>query len=90
MSGGHFNYMQYNINYISDEIQHLIDNNNIKDEWDYCRNYSPETLEKFKEAVRFCEIASVYVQRIDWLVSGDDGEETFHKRLKEDLEELET
>ena len=32
--------------------------------------------------------AFVYVNRIDWLLSGDDGEETFHKRLKEDLEKL--
>lgn len=26
------------------------------------------------------------MQRIDWLIAGDDGEETFHRRLKEDLE----
>ena len=25
---------------------------------------------------------------IDWLLSGDDGEESFHERLKADLEEL--
>lgn len=30
----------------------------------------------------------VYVQRIDWLASGDDGEDSFHKRLEADLEKL--
>ena len=25
---------------------------------------------------------------VDWLVSGDDGEESFLKRLKEDLDQL--
>jgi hypothetical protein len=28
------------------------------------------------------------MQRIDWLLSGDDGEESFIERLKEDLEKL--
>lgn len=34
--------------------------------------------------------AEVYAQRIDWLLSGDDGEESFHERLKEDLDKLKT
>ena len=38
-------------------------------------------VEKLKEAY-------VYAQRIDWLLSGDDGEETFIERLKEDLDKL--
>ena len=32
--------------------------------------------------------AYLYVQRIDWLVSGDDSEDGFHERLKEDLSEV--
>lgn len=34
-----------------------------------------------------CEIC-IYTQRIDWLLSGDDGEESFHSRLKEELDKL--
>jgi hypothetical protein len=30
-------------------------------------------------------LAKIYAQRVDWFLSGDDGEETFHERLKEDL-----
>jgi hypothetical protein len=26
-------------------------------------------------------------QRVDWLISGDDGEESFHQRWKEELGE---
>ena len=47
-----------------------------------------EILEKFKEAVEVLKKASVYAQRVDWYISGDDGEESFLKRLKEDLDEL--
>ena len=48
--------------------------------------YSEETLEEFKKGLDILRKASIYAQRIDWLLSGDDGEESFHKRLKEDLE----
>lgn len=50
--------------------------------------YSKETIKEFKKAVKYLKKAQIYAQRIDWLLSGDDGEETFHKRLKEDLEKL--
>jgi len=30
--------------------------------------------------------AAIYAQRIDWLLSGDDGEESFLERLKEELD----
>jgi len=47
--------------------------------------YSDEVIEEFKEAVKYLSIAYVYAQRVDWLVSGDDGEESFMERLKKDL-----
>jgi len=46
-----------------------------------------ETYKQFKDAIRFLEIANIYIHRIDWLVSGDDNEAEFHKRLAEDLKE---
>lgn len=54
----------------------------------YHHKYSDEVLEEFKNAVKYLRIAYIYAQRIDWLVSGDDGEETFLERLKEELESL--
>ena len=54
----------------------------------YYHTYSEETIAEFKDAVIFLKRAEIYAQRIDWLLSGDDGEETFHERLKEDLSKL--
>jgi len=90
MSGGHFNYDQYKIGMIADDIQLLIDNNGIKDEWDYANNFSEETIAEFKKAIVLLRTAQVYAQRIDWLVSGDDGETCFHERLKCDLSAIES
>lgn len=50
--------------------------------------YTEETLSEFRKAVEVLKKAEVYAQRIDWLLSGDDGENSFHKRLKEDLNKL--
>lgn len=50
--------------------------------------YSKETIAEFKKGLDILRKASVYAQRIDWLLSCDDGEESFHERLKEDLDEL--
>lgn len=55
------------------------------DYYKYDYNFSDKTIEEFKKGVELLKKAQVYAQRIDWLLSGDDGEETFHERLKEDL-----
>jgi len=50
--------------------------------------YPDEVIEEFKKGLEILRQAEVYAQRIDWLVSGDDGEESFLERLKEDLNNL--
>lgn len=89
MSGGHFEYDQHRIEYIVHEIERLIDTNDDDgvDEHGFPRgsHYSPEIITKFQEAVQALRRAYVYAQRIDWLVSGDDGPEAFLERLEREL-----
>ena len=87
MSGGHFDYKQFYIRDIIGEVEYLIKNNNVINEWDYANNFSDEVIEKFKVGLEILKQAEIYTTRIDWLVSGDDGEETFLERLEEDLNE---
>lgn len=91
MSGGRFDYIERKIPYIAESIQEEIDSNNTKwegffsePEWNGER-YTKETIEEFKKGIEALRKAYVYARRIDYLLSGDDGEETFHKRLKEEL-----
>jgi len=85
MSGGHFNYDQYRIAEIAQGIRELIENNGSveKDYWgqNFHWNFSPETIAEFKKGLYYLEMAKLYAHRIDWLVSGDDGEDTFHHLL---------
>ena len=92
MSGGHFNYKQHHLLDMADDIgsQILSNNSTEKNEWGdkIGRHYSPETIAEFEKAVKALKLAYVYAQRIDWLLSGDDGEDSFHKRLQAQLKEL--
>jgi hypothetical protein len=90
MSGGFFDHKQYNIVMIADEVNQLIRSNedNTLNEWGdpTGHNYNDATIQEFKKGLYFLRMAGIYAQRIDWLVSGDDGEDTFLERLKSDLE----
>ena len=113
MSGGHFDYYQWQINDIANSIEdyiygHSLDEEDveyyIEDHWleeeekEYIRKnkhtipnryeYSKQTIKEFKKGLSILRKAYVYAQRIDWLLSDDDGEESFHKRLKEELDNL--
>lgn len=92
MSGGHFDYKQYDISIIYEGIKQLILDNDLDEgnEWgdSKAHRYTAETLIEFKRALEALRLAQIYTQRIDWLASGDDGEESFHRRLKNDLGEI--
>ncbi len=47
------------------------------------------TLETMKEAYHQLRIAEIYAQRVDWMMSGDDSEETLQKRLQRELQAFE-
>ena len=50
--------------------------------------YERKTIEIMKRAVYVLRMAHIYAQRIDWMLSCDDGEETMAKRLEKELQEL--
>ncbi len=88
MSGGHFEYNQRFIKDIYESIEEVIDSNGQQiDKTYYNYTYPPEIIEKFKAGIKKLKEAYIYAQRIDWLLSGDDGDESFLKRLKEELNE---
>ena len=77
MSGGYFNYTQYQLLAISEGItNYLADNPD---------NYSDKTLTELVKCNNLLQKTFVYVRRIDMLLSWDDDEEIFHKKLREEL-----
>jgi len=92
MSGGHFDYKQHHINDIADEVRDIIITNQhrTRDEWGNMKGnfYSKEVITHFRDGLESLEKAAIYAQRIDWLVSGDDGPESFIERLQSDLKSV--
>lgn len=105
MSGGSFDYNQYKIGYIADDIEKLIEKNGRKktpqeiqkDGWsdpDWYKKYPEElhhykypkeVIKEFKKAVKILRKAEIYAHEIDWLISCDNGNESFLRELKEKL-----
>jgi hypothetical protein len=91
MSGGTFEYQQYRIGDIIQEVENIIENNDSDEVNEYGdrigEHLSNKTLNEFKTGLHHLNMALIYAQRIDWLIAGDDSEGSFHERLKDDLDE---
>jgi len=77
MSGGKFNYKQYQIRYIWEEMEELL-----------YKQKSKKIRKKIKKAIEILKKAEIYTQRIDYYLSGDDNEKSFLHKLTEDLNEF--
>jgi hypothetical protein len=103
MSGGAFEYSQYKIRDIHEHIQEELDKQGqekqVNNVWEkeYFEKYPEARFEEvyrediqqiFKDGIDILKKAEVYAQRIDWFLSGDDGEDSLVSRLKFDLEKL--
>ena len=78
MSGGRFGYQQFKCDEMAEEIARIIAVDS--------HHYSAETIAKFREAEPTMRRAGQMAHRIDWLVSNDDGEESFHRRWAEEVD----
>lgn len=109
MSGGRFDYLQYRLRDVAEDVEKEIEKNGSKktkeelksETWHgpdwyekypedlYHHRYSEQVIERFRRGAIYIRLAEIYIQRIDWLLSGDDGEESFLRRLEDDLRSLE-
>lgn len=77
MSGGHFDYNQHRIQEVAEQIAE-----------EAARCYDESEQREFYLGALLGKLAYIYAQRIDWLLSGDDGPEQFHARLREEIRKL--
>ena len=83
MSGGHFYYNQYRIN---DAVERL--EKDLSDPESYANSMDQDIRESLTLCLLRLKEASIRLHRADWLLSGDDGEESYRKRLAADLEAM--
>jgi hypothetical protein len=75
MSGGHFDYIQYRMENVADQIRREITRH----------DFPAEINARFEQAAQATELAAKMVQRVDWLLSDDDGEDSFMSRWNAEI-----
>lgn len=77
MSGGHYDYIQYRMEELADKIRRDAKRHDL----------SLDIQDRFEAAALTVERAAKMVNRIDWLLSDDDGEDSFMRRWEQELPE---
>lgn len=80
MSGGGIDYAQFKISTIIDDVKKAYEQHSRYEQ------LSQITIDDLQHFLTILKLTEVYAERFDYLFGGDDGEETFHERLQEDLE----
>jgi hypothetical protein len=86
MSGGHFcsnEYVYYKVDQFADELENNIENNSKVDEYNYAPNYSEEVISLLKSKIPEIRRVAKIMKAIDYLYSGDHGEDSFLEKIKE-------
>ncbi len=83
MSGGYFDYIQFRMNDAAEQLKRVIERRTYDADGEY--PIPVDILADFTIGLHHLTLAKTYLQRIDWLLSGDDGENSFRKRLEEEL-----
>jgi len=86
MSGGHFGncgYDYYKVAQFADELEHEIDNNGKVDEYGDKRDFDPDVIDVLQEQIPKLRKMAEIMRHIDYLYSGDHGDDSFLLRVKE-------
>ena len=78
MSGGSFDYGYFRISQFADELKQMIESNNRKDEFGYAQNFNSKTIELLSTSQKIIATAGELAREVEWLYSGDHGEESFN------------
>lgn len=92
MSGGYFNYNSVVLIDVADSIDELISNNDSDEKDSYgCpigNKFSPETIAKMMQTYTFLITAAEMMRTVDYLVSGDYSETSFHDKWNSKIKPL--
>ena len=86
MSGGHFGncgYDYYKVAQFADELEQEIATNNTINEYGDKHNYDPDVIDYLEAQLPKLRKMAEIMRHIDYLYSGDHGDDSFLLRVKE-------
>lgn len=82
MSGGHFDYNQYRISDIADQIEHDLSRIGKKNDYGDTVEIPDYISSKMFETITILRKCEKMVHAIDWYMSGDTGDDSFMEEWK--------
>lgn len=82
MSGGSFDYAYSRVQNFSDELSNKLDRNDVEDGYSWKVGFSAETVAKLREVERLARRTAALMKEVEWLYSGDTGEDIFAERVR--------
>jgi hypothetical protein len=86
MSGGSFDYNCFRISQFADDLNARIDTNEMYDENNYGDGFALETIDMLKRCHTIIEKAGKLAHHVEWLYSGDHGEDSFMRLATRDVD----
>jgi len=87
MSGGHFEYDEFRMHHIAEQIDFEIQNNDLPDpQYGQTNGYSKEVLYYMQYTRDTLEHSYKLTKNLDYLLSGDIGEDGYLERVKNELQ----
>ena len=84
MSGGSFNYAYSRMSQFADELRNKLESAGMEDRYGYvAARYAPDIERTLSDIADLAEHVSKLAKEAEWLYSGDIGEDTFMRRVKE-------
>ena len=86
MSGGHFGncgYDYYKVAQFADELEQEISTNNTVNEYGDKHDYDPDVIDYLEAQIPKLRKMAEIMRHIDYLYSGDHGDDSFLLRVKE-------
>jgi len=87
MSGGSLDYSYVRVQTLAEDIQQQIDSNNVKNDLGFSNEFSEETLSKMQQTENMLITVSKLAKEVEWLLSGDTGEDTFKENFDKIMNE---
>ena len=90
MSGGHFDYKEYWVKEIAQQVEEALDihKNKYKGVYDYLQDCDDEAIKEIEEGAILLRKAYRFAYNVDRLLSGDSGPESVLEDYKEDCENI--
>ena len=80
MSGSHWNYQESHDSELADTME---------SDFEYDKTYLDKDSQLiYQQTFNLLKVAAIQIHRLDRLISGDEGQDDFHEKLKYDLEHM--